>query len=407
MRNKEFRIFWTGQTISWLGGGTQSVAQGWLVWTLTRSPAQLALTAIMVSLPALLFSLLGGVTADRLSKRTLLIATQTASTIPALLLGLLTMYGRISASGILVLAFVQGMLNAFDIPARQAYLAELVPRDRLCRAVALNSVSFNATRMLGPAIAGCTIAAFGTAPCFFINGASFLIGVGTLLLLPPSPQSWRPELSRVGLPLRDLRDGLFFVLKEREIRRALLLVVLVSLLCIPFVPLLPVFAEGLRVGAQGLGIMSACAGSGSLVAALALAARKERNGMRGGAAVAGMVFAAALFLFAGSRDYRLCLGTLVVAGAGVVVFLAHINAFVQQAAPSSLRGRVMGAYTFALLGMAPVGSALMGWLASRLGASGALSLTSTICLAALMLFSFPSAPLPEEPSPEVPVTTRL
>lgn len=385
VRDSNFRIFWIGQSVSWLGCVMQSVAQGWLVWSLTHSASQLALTAIMVSLPVLLFSLPGGVVADRVDKRILLITTQAASLIPALLLGILTACGEISANSVLALAFLQGSVHAFEVPARHAFLSQLVPRDRLCQAVSLNAVSFNAARLLGPVIAGFTMAAFGTAPCFFFNALSFVVGILALLFVrPATSKSEEPESER-ALPLSDLCVGFQVVLQDKEIRRVLLLVLLVSLLGIPFVPLLPVFADALQVGAPGLGVMSACAGGGSLLAALALALAGEMREQKGITAVAAMLFAAALLVFARSGNYHLSLIALFLAGGALVVFLALVNGALQQACPDRLRGRVMAAYTVALLGMAPLGSALMGTLAARLGASGALSLTSSVCLLGVVL----------------------
>lgn len=385
VRNGNFRIFLTGQTLSWLGSVMQSVAQGWLVWSLTKSAAHLALTAVMVSLPVLLFSMLGGMAADRFDKRALLVITQGASLVPALLLGVLTCRGEITPPGILVLAFLQGTVNAFEIPTRQAFLSELVSRDQLSHAVSLNAVSFNAMRLFGPAAAGCTIAAFGAAPCFFINAVSFLVGILALLLVR-LPKGRLDQLTRPqAMPLSELREGLRFVMCAGEIRQQLLSVALVSLLGIPFVPLLPVFADSFQVGPLGLGVMSACVGSGSLLAALALALSGDLSRRKGGPAAAGMLFALALLLFSRSWDYRLALVSLFIAGGAVVLFLALVNRTLQQACPAHLRGRVMGAYTLALMGMAPLGSAVVGWLAANLGAAGALSVSSSVCLVGMLL----------------------
>lgn len=384
VRDSNFRIFWIGQSLSWLGCVMQSVAQGWLVWTLTRSAAQLALTAVMVSLPVLLFSLLGGLTADRLDKRALLVATQGASLFPALCLGVLTACGEITAPRLMILAFLQGTLNAFEAPARHAFLAELVPRGQLSQALSLNAVSFNAARLIGPVLAGFAIARFGAASCFFINALSFLAGIGALLAVR-RPQ--KRELQPQGryLPCAELREGLRFVATDREIRRVLLLVALVSLLGIPFLPMLPVFADALQVGARGLGLLSACAGTGSLLAAAAMTQTAAMRKYKGLASLAGMLFAASLLVFSRSLDYRLSQLALVLAGGALVVFLTLANRFLQQSCPDGFRGRVMGAYTVALLGMAPLGSALMGWLALRMGAAGALTASSSLCLAAIVM----------------------
>ncbi|QWV93969.1 MFS transporter [Geomonas oryzisoli] len=384
MRDDNYRMFWMGQGISWLGSVMQSVAQGWLVWSLTKSPAQLALAAIMLSLPVLLLSVPGGVAADRFDKRALLVIAQGGSLVPTLFLGVLALRGEASAPAIMFLALCQGALNAFEIPARQALLAELVPRTRLGQAVAFNAVSFNATRLFGPAAAGCIIAAFGAAPCFFLNAISYLVGVVTLLLMRPSRQTNHP-LRCQTLAVTELREGVQFVAAAKDVRQLLLSVLLVSLFAIPFVPLLPVFAEVFGAGPRGLGLMSACLGSGSLLAALALACREKPLQPQSDGAGAGLLFALALLLFSRSADYGLALAALVVAGGAIVVFLARVNRALQHACPDRLRGRVMGVYTLTLLGMAPVGSAFMGGMASRLGASSALTLSSALCVAGLSL----------------------
>lgn len=384
IRDVNYRIFWMGQGLSWLGSAMHSVAQGWLVWSLTKSPAHLALTAVMLSLPVLLFSLPGGVTADRFDKRALLVITQGGSMVPALFLGVLTLRGEVSAPAIMFLAFCQGMLNAFDAPARQALLAELVPRARLSQAVAFNAVSFNATRLAGPAAAGCIIAAFGAAPCFFINALSFLIGIVALLLVRLPYRAPERPMRRPALAAFELREGVRFVGGEAQVRELLISVLLVSVLAIPFVPLLPVFADLFQAGPKGLGLMSACLGSGSLVAALGLSFSDQPPERSTGGGGAGMLFALALFLFSRSADYGLSLAALFVAGAAAALFLARVNRSLQHACPDRLRGRVMGAYTFALLGAAPLGSTLLGGAAARLGAPAALSLTSVLCVAGLI-----------------------
>ncbi|GFO62908.1 MFS transporter [Geomonas paludis] len=389
MRDHNYRIFSAGQGISWLGSVMQSVAQGWLVWSLTKSPTQLALAAIMVSLPVLLFSVPGGVAADRFDKRALLVITQGGSMIPPLFLGILALRGEATTPAIMFLASCQGVLNAFELPARQALLAELVPRDRLGQAVAVNAVSFNATRLFGPAAAGCIIAAFGVAPCFFLNAASYLVGMASLILVRLGREADHPLRSQV-LPASELREGLCFVLGKKDVRQLLLSVLLVSIFAIPFVPLLPVFAELFQSGPRGLGFMSACLGSGSLLAALALACLDHLPHPDSDGAGWGVLFALALLLFSRSTDYPLALAALAVAGAALVVFLARANRSLQRACPDRLRGRVMGVYTLFLLGMAPVGNALMGGIAARLGACSALTLTSALCVAGLSLLQLRS-----------------
>ncbi|MBJ6799452.1 MFS transporter [Geomonas propionica] len=390
MRDDNYRIFSFGQGISWLGSVMQSVAQGWLLWSLTKSPAQLALAAIMLSLPVLLFSVPGGVAADRFDKRALLVITQGGSLVPPLFLGILALRGEVTAPAIMFFSLCQGVLNAFEVPARQALLAELVPKECLGQAVAVNAVSFNATRLFGPAAAGCIIAAFGAAPCFFLNALSCVAAILTLLQVRLPCREPDHPLRSQGLPATELHEGLCFAANHKEVRQLLLSVLLVSLFAIPFVPLLPVFAEMFQRGPQGLGFMSACLGSGSLLAALGLAFRDNLPHPHFNGAGAGILFALALLLFSRSTDYAVALVALALAGGAVVVFLAGANRSLQQACPDRLRGRVMGGYTVILLGMAPVGNALMGGVAAKLGASCALTLTSALCIAGLSLLQMGS-----------------
>ncbi|TSK06843.1 MAG: MFS transporter [Geobacter sp.] len=377
-----YRLFWTGQGLSWLGSVMQSVAQGWLVWSLTGSPAHLALTAVMLSLPVLLFGVFGGASADRFDRRTLLLVTQLSSVVPSLMLGVLAFRGAATTPAIMALAFFQGALNAFDVPARQALLAELVPREQLGQAVACNAVAFNATRLLGPAAAGCLIASCGAASCFFINAVSFLAGGVTLLFVRVPYHGVEHPVRRELLSVADLREGMRFVMMHREITLLLTSVLLVGLLAIPFVPLLPVFADSFAAGPRGLGTMSASLGGGSLLAALWLAASARLPQRRDGHLPAGMLLPLALLLFALSTNYLLSLVALFTAGA-VVVFLARVNCSLQQNCPDRLRGRVMGAYTLALLGAAPIGSLLVGVIAACTGAQLALTLTSSTCAVGL------------------------
>lgn len=392
LHDRNFRIFWIGQGISLSGAWMQSVAQGWLVYSLTKSPVYLGLTAMALSAPVLLFSLIGGVVADKVDKRTLLIITQALSMLPAFLLGALSANGEITVSRIMVLAFLLGTVNAFDIPARQAYVSELVHRRQLENALALNSVVFNATRIIGPVMAGFTIAAFGTAACFLINAFSFLAGIAALLMISTPSKEEVETRRRTGLVnlMAELREGFSYVTNERDVFRVLLLVAVISLFGIPFVPLLPVFADTiLNVGPQGLGLLAGCSGVGSLAAALVVASVGDIRDKRRPMVAAGVVFAFCLLLFSRSHEYHVSLLALLFAGGGIVIFLALVNSFIQHACPDEIRGRVMGFHTLVLIGMAPLGNAVMGLLAATFGTAGALSLSASICLAAVLLLALP------------------
>ena len=395
---RDFRIFWIGQVISFSGTWMQSTAQGWLVYSLTKSPFYLGLVATAASLPVLFFTLIGGVAADRLMKRKLLVVTQTLSMIPALALAVLIDLKMVTVWQIMVFATLLGTINAFDVPARQSFLIEMVQKGRLLNAIALNSAAFNGARIIGPFIAGITIASIGVAACFYVNTVSFLAAVIALLMIRtgsgegkglsarPSPES--PTKGGLTVLFQDLGEGLSFVKGERNVLRILLLVATISLLGIPFVTLLPVFAEDiLKVGPRGLGVLAGSSGIGALTAALFIAFRGEIERKGRLMVWAGMTFGAALLVFSFSRDYLASSIILVFAGWGVVSFLAVANSFIQLRTPDVLRGRVMSVYALVFLGIAPIGNAVMGSVAHMAGTDRAVSIGASLCLLAVMLSS--------------------
>ena len=389
--SRNVRLYLGGQMVSLSGTWMQSVAQGWLVYQLTGSAFWLALTAVALTAPVSLLSLVGGAVADRYNRRRLLITTQLLALVPALLLGVLTQNGQVTPGLIVGLALLLGVINAFDLPARQVFWGQLVPTEQLLGALSLNAVVFNATRIVGPLLAGAIIAAWGTASCFYLNAASFLIGCASLIAMQqPSGRLPQPPENASATLLADLQEGLRFVAAEKDSTLILLLIALISLFGIPFVPLLPLFADGiLHVGPQGLGMLAASSGIGALVAALGLTLRREPR-CKGRLVVAsGLLFGIGLLLFARSNQYYTSLLALLFSGVGIVSLLALANCLLQHRCPVTLRGRVMGIYTLMLAGMAPFGHALMGFLAGTVGAAGALSLGSTICLAVVLATARP------------------
>ncbi|HET6516027.1 MAG TPA: MFS transporter, partial [Thermodesulfovibrionales bacterium] len=357
---RDFRIFWIGQAISFSGTWMQSVAQGWLVYSLTKSPFYLGIVAAASSMPVLFLTLIGGVVADRVPKRNLLIITQMLSMIPALLLGMLTDLKIITVGEITALAFFLGTVNAFDVPARQSFLSEMVQKGRLMNAIALNSAAFNAARIIGPMAAGLTIAAVGIALCFYINAASFLAAIMALFMIKGrkegTPDRVRNDTVTVSELSKDLLEGLRFVKNRGDVFRIMLLVATISLFGIPVVTFLPVFAEDiLKVGPRGLGFLGGSSGVGALAAALTIAFIGEVKKKGPFMFVSGLLFCLCLLVFSCSKDFALSAVALALVGWGVVSFLAVANSFIQLATPDSLRGRVMSVYTLVFLGMAPVG----------------------------------------------------
>lgn len=386
---RDFRVFWIGQVISFSGTWMQSTAQGWLVYSLTKSPFYLGIVATASSLPVLLFTLLGGVAADRFRKKKLLIITQSLSILPALLLGIMTDFKIITPLHIIVIAFSLGIINAFDLPARQSFLIEMVQRGRLTNAIALNSAAFNGARILGPLIAGFAIAYTGVATCFYINALSFLAaiialirikGEGVKRLIGEEKKKFTHSPIHLFTYFKDLREGLRFISGNKDILRTMVLVATFSLFGIPFVTLLPVFAEDiLMVGAKGLGYLGGASGIGAFTAALIIAYRGEIRAKGILMSIAALVFSFSLMAFSVSRYYTASLIILIFTGWGIVTFLALGNSFVQLTVPDELRGRVMSVYTLLFLGLSPIGNSLIGLIADIIGADRAITIGSLIC----------------------------
>lgn len=371
LRHRNFRLFYTGQTISLIGTWMQQLAQGWLVLLLTDSALWVGLVAALGSLPILVFSLPAGVYADRANKRRVVTVCQALLLAAAALLAVLVATGRVAAWQVAVLAAVVGTVNAFEIPARQSFIIELVGKEDLTNAIALNSSAFNATRIVGPAVAGLLVAEVGIAACFGINALSYVAVLIALqaMRLPP----WqRPTAAGGGLD--QVREGLRFVRRDPRVLALVLNTAVLSLFGFPYIVLLPVFARDvLHVGAQGLGVMSASIGIGALAAALGLAAFSPhvRRGML--VAWASPVFGLAVAGFAYARWFPLAIATLALTGFAMVLNNAATNTLLQTLVPDALRGRVMALWALVFVGFAPLGSLLTGWLAGGVGAPAALA----------------------------------
>jgi MFS family permease len=374
----DFRYFWFGQIVSFSGTWMQTTAQGWLVYTLTESPFYLGLVGAMSSLPILLFTLLGGAVADRFRKRNILLLTQALSIVPALAIGVLLSLDLITVWHVVGFALFLGTVNAFDIPARQSFLLEMVGRGNLLSAIALNSAAFNGARILGPMAAGLLISHAGMEACFYINAASFLAVIAALRRIE---KVGSPGVRGAGL-VAEIMEGVRFIRGEAAVRRPMLLVAAFSLFAMPFVTLLPVFAvKGLGLGASGYGSLAAASGGGAFTAAILIAARGEfarKQRLMGAGAV---LFPLALMGFARSGVYSLSLCLLAVAGFSLMSVLSMANGSVQLMTPDALRGRVMSVYTLTFLGMIPIGNFLMGVAADIMGTVAAVTAAAAACLA--------------------------
>jgi MFS family permease len=378
LRHRNFRLFFFGQTVSLIGTWMHGTAQGWLVLNLTNSAFYLSLVQAMGSLPILFLSLIGGVVADRVAKRNLLLVTQALSMLLALALAVLTSLGLVQAWHVLVVAGLLGVVNTFDIPGRQSFIIEMVGKEDLMNGIALNSAIFNGARIVGPAIAGVLLGAVGIAACFYINAASYIAIIAGLCMM----RLEGPKTRRESYPiLKELGDGLSYVRHAPAVSSFIFMVAITSLFAIPYIALMPIFARDiLGIGAKGLGALMGSAGLGALIGALSLASYGgfRRKGLM--AFIAASAAAAALFLFSFSRTPILSYAMLVVVGWGMITQLATVNTMLQADVPDDLRGRVMSLYTLVFLGFIPVGNLIIGAFAHYIGAPHAVALGAVVCL---------------------------
>jgi MFS family permease len=364
LRHRNFRLFWGGQVISLIGTWMQTVAQGYLVYHLTHSAAMLGLVTTLASLPVLLLTLFGGVLADRLPKRRVLVGTQSSAAALALILGILVATGVVQVWHVMLLATALGIVNALDVPTRQAFVVELVGKRDLLNAIALNSSIFNGARIVGPAVAGLLIARTGLAAPFLLNAASYLAVIAGLLAmrLPPFMVEQNPAPA-----LRRLASGLRYIRHDAALSTILLVMAIAGVLAFNYPALMPAFAaEELRQGAEGLGLLYAALGVGAIAGALTLAAAGHRLPRAHLFWVGAVLFCALQIVFSFTPTLPAAMGTLSVMGLFMILFTAGANTLVQMLVPDGLRGRVMGVYTLVFLGSTPIGSLLAGLVAGRL-----------------------------------------
>jgi MFS family permease len=362
----------------------QSIAQAWLVYRLTKSPFLLGLVGFSGQIPVFLFAPLGGLFADHYSRYRTVIATQTTSMLLALILAALTLLGNIHVWEVMLLASLLGVVNAFDIPARQAFIIEMVVPEDLINAIALNSAMFNGARILGPAIAGITVAAIGEGWCFFANGVSYIAVIVCLLLMIVTP---RQRSAHTVSGLESVLEGFRFVWHTGPIRALLLLLGVVSLTGMPYAVLMPVFADTiLHSDARGLGLLMGSTGVGALVATMVMAARREVRGLGRWINYASTGFGLSLILFSFSRSLPLSITLLLPAGFCMLIQMASSNTLIQTMVPDALRGRVMSVYSMMFMGMAPFGALLAGAIAHRLGAPLTVALGGAACIMGSLVF---------------------
>ena len=384
-RHHNFRLFYAGQAVSLVGTWMQQVAQGWLVLELTGDPMALGLVAAAQFIPVMFLGLFGGVAADAIPKRNGLIATQIIAGALALLLGLLVITGRVEVWHVLVLALGLGVVNAFDMPIRQAFVVEMVGREDIVSAVGFNSALFNGTRIIGPAVAGLLIAVVGVAPCFLINAATYLVVIVCLLAmrLHELIDHARPDRPRTIRAVgTQLAEGLHYVRNTPAILLAVCLVGVVSMTPLNQQVLLPLAATDLLDGgAATYGFLGAASGVGSLVSSLSLAfgQRPTIRLLLIGAGSLGL----SMVLLALSRSLPISLLIMVLAGWGLIAMAATTNTVIQLTVPDQLRGRVMSVYTTVFAGSSPIGAIFAGAVAATAGVAVALGVGGLLALGAV------------------------
>mgnify|MGYP001247142706 CR=1 FL=1 len=385
LRHRNFRLFWVGQWVSVTGTWMQTMAQSWLVYRLTDSPLALGLLSAARFGPSLVAAPLAGVMADRFPRRNLVLSAQALAMGQAGVLAALTLSGAVQVWHVLALALVQGMVEAVDMPARQALQLDLVGAEDLQSAVSLNSVAFNAARMVGPALAGVLVVVASEGVCFALNAASYLAVLVALVSIPATPT--QREVA-VGMRAR-LVEGLRFVWGEVQLRRILLAAGVTSLFGLSYVTLLPVLARDvLGAGAGGYGLLLGGAGLGAMAGALATASRRSGAGTVRAISWGQVVVGGGLVALAASRRVDVALALMVVIGAAVAVQLSISNAAMQVSAPEGLRGRVISLYIWIFAGLAPVGGLLAGAAAEVTSATATAAACGLACMVSALVLVF-------------------
>ncbi len=385
LRHRNFQLFFSGQLISLVGTWMQNIAQDWLVYRLTGSSLLLGVVGFAGQIPVFLLAPVAGIVADRLNRHRTVIATQSCSMVLALTLAGLTLTHHIRVWEIMVLASLLGVVNAFDIPARQTFLIDMVGRDDLFNAIALNSSMFNSARIIGPAIAGVLVATIGEGWCFFSNGISYIAVITGLLLMRLPKQA---ELEQSGSPIENMIEGFRFARHTTPVSAILMLIGLVSLAATPYSVLMPIFAGRILHGdARELGILMGATGVGAVIAGLTLASRRGVKGLGRWVWAAATGLGLSLILFAVSRHLWLSIIALMPTGFFMMLQMGSANTLLQVMVPNRLRGRVMALYSMMFVGMAPIGALLAGVIAAKIGAPRTVAIGGLACVAGGAIFA--------------------
>ncbi|MFB3925703.1 MAG: MFS transporter [Syntrophales bacterium] len=386
LHHRNYRLFFGGQGISLIGTWMQQIAMSWLVYRLTNSALLLGIVGFSTQIPVFLFASIAGVYADRWNRYRILVVTQTLSMIQALILSFLTLTGAIHVWYIIVLGIFLGVINAFDAPARQSFVIELIEKtEDLGNAIALNSLMFNGARLIGPAVAGLLIGLLGEGVCFLINGISFL-GIIIALLAMKIPKKKR--IVRTSHVWQDFREGYSYAFGFAPIRYILLQLGLMSFMGMSYVVLMPIFARDvLHGGPHTLGFLMTASGLGALAGSIYLASRQTILGLGRLIVCASAVFGVGLIAFSLSKILILSLSMMLIAGFGMIVQMASSNTILQNIVEEDKRGRVMSIYAMAFIGMAPLGNLFAGSLASWIGAPNTLIVSGAACIIGSLIFA--------------------
>lgn len=390
LRHPNFQLYVGGQLISLIGTWMQIIGQGWLVYEISHSEQALGMVGFASAIPALLFTLWAGVVLDRVSKRTVMLATQSGAMLLAFALAVLTFTGAVQVWHVVVLAALLGMVNAFDGPARQAFVVDMVGRDDLPNAIAINSMTFNGARIVGPAIGGLLLVAVGAAWCFFLNGLSFLAVIAGLFLMHLPPHQPRPTTLS---PWQQLLSGVRYAAQTANLRALLLLALVFSMFGVSYSTVLPAFVhKALGQGADAFGVMNAFLGIGAIIGALLVARYGDRSVRGRWLSWAILGFPLLLAIFALNRSYYVALAMSILLGIGFMSTFTLINTLLQTQLADEMRGRVLSLYTLTFFGFMPFGNLAIGLLAEWWGLSQAIILSAacSFLFALLVLLWSPS-----------------
>jgi MFS family permease len=386
MQHRNFQLFIAGQLISLIGTWMQTTAQLQLVWELTGSAALLGVFGFASQVPMLFLSSLGGYLGDHYNRHRAVIATQTVSMILAFVLAALRLTNVVREWEVIFIAFLVGVVNAFDVPIRQAFLVQMVGKEDLPNAIALNSSIFNGARVVGPAIAGFAMAWVGEGWCFFLNGLSFLAVIVALLMMRIDRTEIRPSEDS---PLKSIIQGFHFAMRDVPVRSALLLLSVLSLFGLQYSVFMPIYAnEILKGGKRMLGLLLSFAGVGAFLGALHFAARTHYRGLARWIAATSSTCAIGLIIFSQAKFFWLCAVVLLVVGFAATSQMAATNTLIQNRVPDELRSRVMAVYATMFMGVQPIGSLIAGGVAKRIGAPYTLTVFGSLVLLGSLVFLF-------------------